>query len=208
MQPITLYTNPQSRGRNVLWMLEECGAEYEPVLMAYGPELKSPEYLAINPMGKLPALKIGDTVITETAAILTFLAECYPEKQLIPAAGTPERGEYYRWLMFALHAEYALMDQWFKIEETEARRRAIGYGDSVSAVGTLEGFLSGKTYALGERFSVLDLYLSGLIAWATFRAQVLPADGKLMQYAAPHFQRPAFLRAEEISAQQTKTLEG
>ena len=103
MEKITLYTNPNSRGRIIRWLLEECGADYEVVPVPYGENgTKSADYLAVNPMGKLPAVKYGDAVMTETAALIIFLAELFPEKNLIPAAGTAERGEFYRWLMFAM----------------------------------------------------------------------------------------------------------
>ena len=130
-------------------------------------------------MGKLPAVKYGDAVITETAALITFLAELFPEKNLIPAVGTAERGEFYRWLMFAMHAEYAFMDKWHGIPETPERKRSIGYGSFDEVVATLTKFLRGKEYALGNRFTALDLYLSSLIAWGIMRGQVLPADGEL-----------------------------
>ena len=104
MEKIVLYTHPQSRGRNVVWMLEECGAKYDTVLLNFGDDLHSPEYLAINPMGKLPALKYGDTVITETAAIITFLADVFPKAQLAPALSNAKRGEYYRWLFYTVNS--------------------------------------------------------------------------------------------------------
>ena len=127
MEKITLYTNPNSRGRIIRWLLEECGADYEVVPVPYGENgTKSAGFLAVNPMGKLPAVKYGDTVITETAALVVFLAELFPEKNLIPAVGTAERGEFYRWLMFAMHAEYAFMDKWHGIPETPERKRSIG----------------------------------------------------------------------------------
>ena len=94
MHNITLYTHPFSRGRYVVWMLKECGAEYTVVPVQFGTQMKSAEYLAINPQGQVPALKFGDAVLTESTAIITFLAEQFPDKHLIPAAGTVERGEY------------------------------------------------------------------------------------------------------------------
>ena len=94
--PITLYTHPMSRGRTARWMLEECGATYDTVVLDYGTSMKAPAYLAINPMGKVPALTHGDTVVTEQAAICAYLADLFPEKKLAPAPGSPERGAYYR----------------------------------------------------------------------------------------------------------------
>ena len=98
MQNITLYTHPFSRGTYVVWMLKECGAEYTVVPIQFGAQIQSAEYLAINPQGRVPALKFGDTVLTESLAIITFLAEQFPDKHLIPDADTLERGEYYRWM--------------------------------------------------------------------------------------------------------------
>ena len=94
-----LYTNPRSRGRIVRWMLEEVGCPYTVEIVGYGPPMKSPEYLAINPMGKVPALVHGGQVITESGAICAYLADAFPEAGLAPPAG--ERGAYYRWLFFA-----------------------------------------------------------------------------------------------------------
>ena len=99
--PITLYTHPMSRGRTARWMLEECGATYDTVVLDYGTSMKAPAYLAINPMGKVPALTHGDIVVTEQAAICAYLADLFPEKKLAPAVGSPQRGAYYRWLFFA-----------------------------------------------------------------------------------------------------------
>ena len=207
MEKITLYTNPNSRGRIIRWLLEECGADYEVVPVPFGENgTKSADFLAVNPMGKLPAVKYGDAVITETAALITFLAELFPEKNLIPAAGTAERGEFYRWLMFAMHAEYAFMDKWHGIPETPERKRSIGYGSFDEVVATLTKFLRGKEYALGNRFTALDLYLSSLIAWGIMRGQVLPADGELAAYMKRHMARPAFAKAQALDAELAKQM--
>lgn len=207
MQKITFYTNPQSRGKIIRWMLEECGADYETVPVPYGADgTKSADFLAINPMGKLPALKYGGTVITETAAMVVFLAELFPEKKLIPEAGTAERGEFYRRLIFALHAEYAMMDKWFGIPETPERKRGIGYGSFDDAVGTLTGFLRGKEFAVGGHFTALDVYLSGLIGWGIMRAQVIGIDSELGAYMKRHTARPAFIQAQALDAELAKTM--
>lgn len=84
MKKLVFYTNPNSRGRTVHWMLEEIGAPYELEIKAYGASMKTPDYLAINPMGKVPAIKHGDTVVTETPAICAYLADAFPEAELAP----------------------------------------------------------------------------------------------------------------------------
>ena len=207
MEKITLYTNPNSRGRIIRWLLEECGADYEVVPVPYGENgTKSAGFLAVNPMGKLPAVKYGDTVITETAALIIFLAELFPEKNLIPAAGTAERGEFYRWLMFALHAEYAFMDKRFGIPETPERKYSIGYGSFDEVVATLTAFLRGKEYALDGRFTALDVYLSGLIAWGIMRAQVLDMDSELGAFMKRHAARPAFAKSQALDAELAKQM--
>ena len=195
MQKLTLYTNPHSRGTNVRWMLEECGADYDTVGVAFGAEMKAPAYRAINPMGKVPALTHGDTILTETVAILTWLAERYPEKALIPEAGSDARGEYYRWLCFALHLEYAAVDRMRAIENSAELRTAIGYGDFDTAFAVLKARLRGREYLIGDRFSALDLYYSGLLQWLIQRAQVLPAESVYLDYMNRHLARPAHQRA-------------
>lgn len=204
MQPLTLYTVTPSRGTNVRWMLEECGVTYNIVNLDWDGTLKTPDYLAVNPMGKVPALRHGDSVITETAAILTYLAELFPERRLIPPAATPERGQYYRWLLFATHMEYAVLNRWLGMETTEAYRRSCGYGDFDTALNTLTNFLKDRDYAVGKQFSALDIFLSGLIAWGIFRTKTLPAEGVLADYMQRHIKRPAFARVQaQESAPQT-----
>ena len=195
MQKLTLYTNPHSRGGMVRWMLEECGADYDTVAVAFGAEIKAPAYRAINPMGKVPALAHGDTVLTESLAIITWLAEHYPDKALIPPAGSDARGEYYRWLCFALHLEYAAVDRWRGVENNAEQRKAIGYGDFDTAFAVLQERLRGREYLIGDRFSALDLYYSGLLAWLIHRVQVLPAESVYLDYMNRHLARPAHQRA-------------
>ena len=189
MPTLTLYTNPHSRGTNVRWMLEECGADYDTVGVRFGAEMKAPAYRAINPMGKVPALTHGDTILTETAAILTWLAERYPEKALIPEAGSDARGEYYRWLC------YAAVDRMRAIENSAELRTAIGYGDFDTAFAVLKARLQDRAHIVGEHFTALDLYYSGLLQWLIQRAQVLPADSVYLDYMNRHLARPAHQRA-------------
>ena len=191
MSKITLYTANPSRGTNVRWMLTECGADYDNVVLDY-PQLKEAGYLAINPMGKVPAIKHAGQVITELPAILTYLAELFPEKRLIPAAGTPERGQYYRWLSFGSQLEYAILDRWRQVPQSEEWRRSLGYGDFDTALHTLQTLLSdGREYAVGQHFSALDIYLTALLSWGMFRAQVLPNAEPFAGYMQRHLQREA-----------------
>ena len=195
MQKLTLYTNPHSRGGMVRWMLEECGADYNTVAVAFGAEIKAPAYRAINPMGKVPALAHGDTVLTESLAIITWLAEHYPDKALIPPAGSDARGEYYRWLCFAIHLEYAAVDRMRAIENSEEVRVAIGYGDFDTAFAVLKARLQDRAHIVGDHFTALDLYYSGLLQWFIQRAQVLPAERVYLDYMNRHLARPAHQRA-------------
>ena len=195
MQKLTLYTNPHPRGGMVGGRVEEGGAHYAPGAVAFGPDIKAPAYRAINPMGKVPALAHGDTVLTESLAIITWLAERYPEKALIPAAGSDARGEYYRWLCFALHLEYAAIDRKRAIENSEEQRTAIGYGDFDTAFAVLKARLQDRAHIIGEQFTALDLYYSGLLQWFIQRAQVLPADSVYLDYMNRHLARPAHQRA-------------
>lgn len=165
MPTLTLYTNPHSRGTNVRWMLEECGADYNTVAVPFGAEMKAPAYRAINPMGKVPALTHGDTVLTETVAIITWPAEHYPQKALIPAAGSETRaanttaGSASR-----CTSNTRLADRMRAIENSEELRTAIGYGDFDTAFAVLKACLQDcAAHIIGEQFTALDLYYSGLL---------------------------------------------
>src|SRR5438105_6066617 len=126
---LVFYTNPMSRGRIVRWMLEELSQPYRTEILDYGTTMKAPAYLAINPMGKVPAIKHGDTVVTEAAAIVAYLADAFPDARLAPASGDRLRGPYYRWLFFVagpLEAAAANKIMGFAVQEE--RERAKGYG--------------------------------------------------------------------------------
>ena len=193
MPTLTLYTNPHSRGTNVRWMLEECGADYDTVAVRFGADMKAPAYRAINPMGKVPALTHGDTVLTESLAIITWLAEHYPDKALIPPAGSDARGEYYRWLCFAINLEYAAFDRLNQISSNAERRKSIGYGDLDTAFGVLRDHLARHDFIVGNQFSALDLYYTMLLVQFT---RVKPVEGIACDvfdaYIARHTARPAF----------------
>lgn len=196
---LTLYTVASSRGSMVIWMLEECRADCEIVALDF-PALKEAPYLAINPLGKVPALKHRDTVITETLAILTHLAELHPDQQLIPPPGSIERGEYYRWLCYALHLEYAVMDQSRGVHNNEQQQRAIGYGNLDTAFTTLKNHLQNREYLIGDHFTALDLYYSGMLDWFINRIQIISAEPEYSAYMQRHLSRPAFARAQAKEA--------
>ena len=198
MKKITFYTNPRSRGAIVRWMLEECGAEYDVVPVHFGKEMKSEKYLSVNPMGKSPALEVDGKVITETAAILIFLADMYPEKNLIPPVNSLERGEFYRWMFFLVQLEYAFIDKFFDVPSSEERRRSVGYGDYDTALNTLTEFLKGKKYVIGNNFTVLDLYFTATLRWAIFVGGMLPNEGILVDYMNQHLTREASVKAKEL----------
>lgn len=172
---MTFYTHPWSRGRIVRWMLEEIGEPYEVVVKEYEGSIKAPDYLKINPMGKVPALVDGDTVVTEVGAICAYLADKYPEKELAPPPGSPQRGTWYRWLFFAVGplemATTAVAYDWV-IDKKMAQ--AVGCGLVRDTVQTLEQALAGKTYICGDRFTAADVVLSSYIGWEIHQGNLEP----------------------------------
>jgi len=162
--PLRFYTNPMSRGRVARWMLEEVGVPYETTVLSYGTTMKAPEYLAVNPMGKVPAIVHGDAVITECAAVCAYLAEAFPEAQLGP---TPEaRADYHRWLFFAAGPlEQAIVNKSLGVAVAAEKRGMVGYGCFEDVMAALETAVAGKTYVAGDRFSAADVYVGSQIGW-------------------------------------------
>ena len=148
-QTLTFYTNPMSRGQIARWMLEEVGAPYEQVLLDYGTTMKAPEYLAINPMGKVPAIKHGDRVVTESAAICAYLADAFPGAGLAPPLA--DRADYYRWLFFtAGPIEQAIINKALGFVVPPEKAMMAGYGSFDAAMDGLEAAVTGKTYVAGD----------------------------------------------------------
>jgi glutathione S-transferase len=136
---LVFYTHPMSRGRIVRWMLEEVGQPYRTEILDYGTTMKGPEYLAINPMGKVPALRHGETVVTETAAICAYLADAFPEAGLAPPHESQLRGPYYRWLFFAAGPlEAAITNKMLGFEIPAERQAMAGYGSYPAVLDALE----------------------------------------------------------------------
>lgn len=207
---LRFYFNPMSRARMVRWMLEECDAEYESVQLEFGTTMKSPDYLAVNPMGKVPAISDGNTVITETGAILAYLADRYPHKQLAPAVGSTARGEYYRWLFFvggpAEAAGTAQSNGWLQ-GQTDRQAASAGFGRFDDVVRTLEKAVAGKRYLCGDHFTAADLYMASYLRWGAMMG-VLPQREVFRAYAEPLYARPAALRAQAIDAPPGQTHSG
>ncbi|SFG96194.1 glutathione S-transferase [Palleronia marisminoris] len=194
MSDLMFFTNPMSRGRIVRMMLEEVGAEYATTVLEYGPEMRSSEYLAINPMAKVPAIVHRGTVVTEAAAICAYLADVYPDAGLAPPP--TERGAYYRWLFFgAGPVEAAVTNATFNIDTSDPQIRGrVGYGDLASVLDTLEGVMSDREWLLGERFSAVDVYLGSQVAWGMMFGTIEKRPA-FESYAARLRERPAIQRA-------------
>ena len=186
---LVFYTNPQSRGLTTHWMLEEIGCPYRMEIKAYGPEMKAPDYLAINPMGKVPALKHGDTVVTETGAILCHLADAFPEAKLAPAVGA--RGAYYRWLFFiAGCAEPAMSNRSVGWDPSDELTRRFGYGSYQLTMDTLEKAVAGKRFIAADHFTAADLFVSSFLNFGMM-FKVIEKRPAFETYVKPHIERPA-----------------
>ena len=201
MPDLVFYTNPMSRGRIVRWMLEELGQPYETRVLAYGAEMKSPDYLAINPMGKVPAIRHGDAVVTECAAICCYLADAFPEAGLAPPHGSPLRAPYYRWMFFAAGpVEAAITNRSFGFDlpdDPQARGRA-GWGSYEAVCDALEALLAdGRDHVTGDAFSAADVYLGAQIIWG-LQFGTLPDRPGFKAYAERLQARPAARRARQI----------
>jgi glutathione S-transferase len=193
---LVFYTNPMSRGRIVRWMLEEVGQPYRTEILDYETTLKSPEYLAINPMGKVPAIRHGKTVVTEGAAICAYLADAFPQAGLAPPPA--DRGDYYRWLFFAAGpVEAAVTNKNLGFEVPEERRRMAGYGCMDDVVKALEAAVSDREFIAGDRFSAADVYVGAQIGWG-LQFGTIEKRPAFERYASNLAARPAAVRAREI----------
>ncbi len=163
---LVFYTNPRSRGRIVRWMLEEIGQPYRTEVLDYGTTMKSPAYLAINPMGKVPALRHGDAVVTEAAAICAYLADAFPQAKLAPPPGDRLRAPYYRWMFFgAGPLEASVTNKTFGFVVAPEREASVGYGTFDRVMKVLEEAVSAGNYLVGDSFTAADLYLGSQIGF-------------------------------------------
>jgi len=196
MAQLTLYHAAPSRSSIVLWMLEELGEPYDVKLISFKKgENRDPGFLAINPMGKLPALKHGDTVITEAAAICTYLADEFPRAGLNVPIGDSRRGVYLKWLFFGPSCiEPAVTDRAFPRKE-EVRRSMLGYGDFDTTMNVVADAVAKGPWLMGEQFTAADVVIGAHIRWG-MAFNLIPARAEFTAYAARIAARPAVRRAD------------
>ena len=195
---LTFYTNPQSRGRIVRWMLEELGEPYDTVLLDYGTTMKGADYLAINPMGKVPAIRHGDTVVTEAAAICAYLADAFPDKGLAPPLGDRHRGPYFRWLFFAAGCvEAAVTNKMLAASVTAEQRAFVGYGGYDETIDTLERAVSQTPYIAGDAFTAADVYVGSQIGFGMMFGTIDKRPA-FEDYFGRLQSRPAAIRARAL----------
>jgi glutathione S-transferase len=195
---LIFYTNPMSRGRIVRWMLEEVGQPYKTEILEFGTTMKSPDYKAFNPMGKVPTIIHKGTVVTEAAAICAYLADAFPEADLAPPHGDLHRGPYYRWMFFAAGpVEAALSNTSLGFKVPDERQRMVGYGNIEDVVNALEYAVTQAEYIAGDRFSAADVYVGSQIGWGMMFGS-LEKRPAFEAYWKRIASRPAAIRAREI----------
>jgi glutathione S-transferase len=196
-EEIILYYNPFSRARIAHWMLEEIGTPYRIELVSFEKrEHKQPSFLAVNPMGKVPAIVHRSTVVTECGAICAYLADAFPAVRLAPRNEEPTRGTYLRWMFFGAGClEPALIDRLLNRPPAE-RTTSVGYGTYSDTLDTLEKALSSGPYILGDRFSAADIFVGSQIDYGLMSKSLEPRP-VFASYLARISERPAFKRRDE-----------
>jgi glutathione S-transferase len=198
MAKLTLYHAAPSRSQVVRWMLEELGEPYDIHLLSLAKgEQSKPDYLAINPMGKVPALKHGDAIITEVAAICTYLADEFPHARLNIPVGDPRRGPYLKWLFFSPSCiEAAVLDKASPRKE-EPRRAMVGYGEFDTVVDVVAKAVAKGPYIMGEQFTAADVVVGSMLRWGMIFG-LLPKRPEFVAYVGRLEQRPALQRATAL----------
>jgi len=204
MADLVFYTNPQSRGRIVRWMLEEVGQPYDTEIVAYD-RLKDERYLAVNPMGKVPAIKHRGQIVTECAAICAYLADVFPEAGLGPRH--QEKADYYRWFFYAAGPiEQAFTNHAMSWEVPPDRERMFGYGNYARVVAVLDEMLSLRDYVCGDRFTAADVYVGSQVMFP-MQFGMLDKRDSFVRYAERLQQRDAYKRANEIDEEATAKMQ-
>ena len=201
MATLTLYHAAPSRSSIVHWMLEEIGEPYDLHLLSLKKEdNRAPAYLAVNPMGKVPALKHGDVVVTESAAICLYLADAFPQAGLTVRIGDPRRGVFLKWLFFGPSClEPAMTDRAFKRAEAPPRA-ALGYGDYDTTMDAVAKAVEPGPYLLGEQFSAADVVIGSTLRWGML-FKIVPERPEFLAYTGRLTERPAFKRAQQKDEQ-------
>jgi len=195
MADLIFYTNPQSRGRIVRWMLEEVGVPYETEVIAYD-QMKSERYLAIHPLGKVPAIRHRDHVVTECAAICAYLADAFPQAGLGPR--DDEKADYHRWLFYAAGPlEAAVSNQAMGWVPTPERERMFGYGNFERAIAVVDELFSLRDYVCGDRFTAADVYVGSQLMFP-MQFGILPERESFVRYRERLQARDAYKRASDI----------
>ncbi|WP_309644975.1 glutathione S-transferase family protein [Phenylobacterium sp.] len=195
---LVFYTHPMSRGRIIRWMLEEVGQPYETEVLDFGTTMKAPAYLAINPMGKVPAIRHGDIVVTEVGAICAYLADAFPQAGLAPPPGSELRGPYYRWLFFAAGPiEQAITTKSMGWQIPEGGERSVGFGSLDDVLDAAEAAVDGREYLAGDSFTAADLYLGAHLGWG-MDFGTLEKRPAFEAYVSRLQARPAAVRANQI----------
>lgn len=196
-EELVFYTHPMSRGRIIRWMLEEVGQPYRTEALDFDTSMKSPAYLAINPMGKVPAIQHGEVVVTEAGAICAYLADAFPQADLAPAHGSKERAAYYRWLFFAAGPmEQASTMASLGWQVPDEQRGMVGTRPMPELLDVVEAALAGRDYIAGDRFTVADLYLGAHLGWGMMMGGIEKRP-VFEAYVGRLNTRPAALRANE-----------
>lgn len=205
-EEIVLYTHPRSRGRTVRWMLEETRVPYRVETLEPGKGTRTPDYMAINPMGKIPAIRYGTTLVTETAAICAWLADTFPEAGLAPAPA--ERADYYRWMFFAAGPlEAAATNRALGFVTPPERRVMAGYGTFEDVMDTLDKAVSAHEYIAGNRFTAADVYVGAQIGWG-LQFGTMEKRPAFEDYWNRLRERPALVRANELDDAVAASLKG
>ena len=191
------YFNPMSRAVTTHWMLTELNAEHEQVLVDVGAgETRTAEYLAINPMGKIPALVDGDIVVTEVAAICAYLGDKYIEKGLAPPQGSEERGKYYRYL-FVPGTTLEPMFTFNSLGIADYPANSVGFGDLDRCLATIESMTPETAWALGDRFTAADIVFGGTLDFAIQLGWLASPSPKVAAYVRRIKARPAYQRSHD-----------
>ena len=194
------YFHPMSRAVGTHWMLTELEADHEQIVIDFTKgENNTPEYRAINPMGKIPALVDGQVVVTEVAAICAYLADKFPERGLAPPTNSPERGRYYRYLFYP----GTVLEPLFTFEQMGNRGyspQSVGFGDLERCLATIEALTPKEDWAMGTQFTAADVVFGGTLDFAVQFGWLKSPSAKVANYVGRIKTRPAYRESHDPSS--------